>query len=41
MKLLIIEAFFLLGWARILKAIPFAKVAPSLGEHMGETSFYL
>ena len=39
MKLLIIEAFLLLGRARILKAIPFAKVAPSLGQHMGETSF--
>ena len=39
MKLLFIEAFFFLGWARILKKIPFSKVAPSLGEHMGETSF--
>ena len=39
MKLIIIEAFILLGRARILKAIPFAKVAPSLGKHMEETSF--
>ncbi|MEH7226488.1 lasso peptide biosynthesis B2 protein [Bacillus sp. JJ1566] len=38
-KLLFIEAFFLLAWARILKAIPFSKVAPSLGEPMQETSY--
>ncbi|PZD97716.1 lasso peptide biosynthesis B2 protein [Paenibacillus sambharensis] len=37
MKLLMIEAFFCLGWARILKAAPFAKVAPSLGIPMEET----
>lgn len=37
-KLLFIEAFLFLGWARILKLIPFSKVAPSLGEHMKETS---
>lgn len=36
--LLFMEAFWFLGWARILKSIPFAKVAPSLGEEMGETS---
>lgn len=28
-----------LGWARILKSVPFSKVAPSLGDHMNETSF--
>lgn len=35
---LLIEAFIYLGWARILKMMPFYKVAPSLGTHMGETS---
>lgn len=37
-KLLFIEAFILLGWARILKSRPFSKVAPLLGEHMNDTS---
>jgi hypothetical protein len=37
-KLLILESFFLLGWARILKSMSFSKVAPSLGEFMKETS---
>jgi hypothetical protein len=37
-KLLIIEALFYLGWARILKALPFSKVAPSLGIQMKETT---
>ena len=37
-KILLIEAFLYLGWARILKMKPFAKVAPSLGDHMNETS---
>jgi hypothetical protein len=32
--LLLIEAYFFLGWARILKIFPFAKVALSLGDHM-------
>lgn len=36
-KLLFMEAFFYLGWARLLKALPFAKVAPSLGIRMMET----
>ncbi len=39
-KLLLLEALILLGWARILKSITFSKVAPSLGEHMHETSFF-
>ncbi|PFR30914.1 stage V sporulation protein S [Bacillus cereus] len=39
MKLLFVETFFLLGWARILKMIPFSKVAPSLGEKDVETGF--
>lgn len=38
-KLLLLEAFFLLGWARILKSRSFSKIAPSLGEQMKETSF--
>jgi hypothetical protein len=39
MKLLLIEAFLYLGWARYLKMISFKKVAPSLGEQMRETTF--
>lgn len=35
---LLLEAFFYLGWARILKVKPFSKVAPALGEHMKETT---
>lgn len=36
-KKLYAEAFFYLGWARILKLIPFARVAPRLGTRMAET----
>lgn len=36
-KLLFIEAFLFLGWARILKMIPFSKVASTLGVQMVET----
>jgi hypothetical protein len=36
-QFLLIEAFFFLGWARVLKSLPFAKVAPTLGERMDET----
>lgn len=39
-KLLFIEAFILLGWARILKMIPFSKLAPTLGSHMEETTYH-
>ncbi|WP_137790998.1 lasso peptide biosynthesis B2 protein [Bacillus sp. E(2018)] len=39
MKKLIIEAYVQLGWSRILKSIPFAKVAPNLGKFMEETEF--
>lgn len=35
--LLILEAFFFLGLACILKSMPFSKVAPTLGIHMDET----
>ncbi len=38
MKWLLVEAYFYLGLARILKLLPFAKVAPSLGIQMEETS---
>ena len=40
-KQLLVEAFFLLGWARILKSMSFSKIAPSLGEHMNETSLII
>ena len=36
-KSIFIEAFFYLAWARILKAVPFSKVAPTLGAYMNET----
>ncbi|WP_219375252.1 lasso peptide biosynthesis B2 protein [Bacillus mycoides] len=36
-KLLFLEAFIFLGWARVLKSITFSKVAPSLGDYMNET----
>lgn len=34
---LVWEAYVHLGWARILKAMPFAKIAPGLGTPMYET----
>lgn len=37
-KFLLLEAFFYLGWARILKSMRFSRVAPTLGVHMDETS---
>ncbi|MEY2192773.1 lasso peptide biosynthesis B2 protein [Neobacillus sp. BF23-41] len=37
-KLLLVEAFIFLGWARVLKSMSFSKVASSLGEQMNETS---
>lgn len=39
MKLMLLEAYVYLAWARILKKLPFSKVAPSLGDHMEETTF--
>jgi hypothetical protein len=39
LKWMLVEAYFLLGWARFLKTLPFAKVAPSLGTKMDETSY--
>lgn len=37
MRRLVWEAYILLGWARIQKAMPFAKIAPGLGTPMVET----
>ncbi len=37
-KLLLIEAFYYLAYGRILKALPFSKVTPMLGERMKESS---
>ncbi|MFF2481815.1 lasso peptide biosynthesis B2 protein [Paenibacillus sp. NPDC058071] len=37
-KLLLLEAYGQLGWARMEKAMPFGKIAPSLGKPMAETS---
>lgn len=34
---LYLEALIFLAWARILKSLPFSKVAPSLGDSMVET----
>ena len=36
-KSMFVEAFLYLAWARILKTIPFSKVAPTLGVFMNET----
>ncbi|GIQ69781.1 hypothetical protein XYCOK13_26050 [Xylanibacillus composti] len=38
-KLLYIEAFYFLGWARVFKMLPFSKVAPALGVYMQETPY--
>ncbi|MBT2758427.1 lasso peptide biosynthesis B2 protein [Mesobacillus foraminis] len=38
MKLLLIEAYILLGYARVLKSVSFSKVTPLLGENWNETS---
>ncbi|AOZ92672.1 lasso peptide biosynthesis B2 protein [Paenibacillus crassostreae] len=38
-KWMFVEAYFYLAWGRVLKLLPFSKVAPSLGSHMKETSF--
>lgn len=38
-KLLYMEAFVLLGWARVMKSIAFSRIVPYLGEYMKETSF--
>jgi hypothetical protein len=38
-KLLYLEAYLLLGWARVLKCVPFSILSHTLGEEMAETSF--
>jgi hypothetical protein len=40
MRKLLVEAFIYLGWARILKGMPFSKVAPSLGNRMEEGPYH-
>lgn len=40
-KWLLMESYLYLGWARILKALPFSRIAPSLGDQMAETTFTL
>ncbi|WP_418792211.1 lasso peptide biosynthesis B2 protein [Phosphitispora sp. TUW77] len=40
-KLLFIEAYLYLGWARFLVYLPFSWVAPYLGEQMRESPFCL
>jgi hypothetical protein len=37
-KRLLVEAFYYLAWARILKSLPFSRIAPSLGSQMEETT---
>lgn len=39
LKMLLLEAYLSLAWARFLKLMPFSKVAPSLGKEMLETTF--
>lgn len=39
LQLMFVEAYFSLAWGRLFKLLPFAKVAPTLGEHMRETSY--
>ncbi|QHW30851.1 lasso peptide biosynthesis B2 protein [Paenibacillus rhizovicinus] len=38
-RLLLIESVLYLGWARILKSLPFRWVSPSLGRWMAETTY--
>ncbi|MDQ0975354.1 hypothetical protein QFZ31_005232 [Neobacillus niacini] len=38
-KMLLIEAYILLAWARLIKILPFSKAVPYLGVSMKETSF--
>ncbi|MEH7493788.1 lasso peptide biosynthesis B2 protein [Neobacillus niacini] len=39
MRNLLIEAYILLAWARVLKSFPFSRVSPFLGSQMSETTF--
>ncbi|AXI10763.1 lasso peptide biosynthesis B2 protein [Oceanobacillus sp. 143] len=38
-KTLLFESYIYLGLARILKGLPFSRVAPSLGDQMAETAY--
>jgi Transglutaminase-like superfamily len=38
-RVMLLEAYLLLGWARVLKYLPFSKIAPSLGEFMTESTY--
>ena len=40
-KKLLLEAFFYLGWGRLLKLLPFSRIAPSLGQQKVETTYSL
>ncbi|MEH7112169.1 lasso peptide biosynthesis B2 protein [Neobacillus niacini] len=40
-KKILLEAFIFLGWARILKLLPFRKIFPTLGTKLEETPYYL
>ncbi|GGI95733.1 lasso peptide biosynthesis B2 protein [Paenibacillus hunanensis] len=39
MRRLMLEALIALAWGRVLKQLPFARVSPSLGDYMKETSY--
>jgi hypothetical protein len=38
-KMLFTEAFIFLAWARLMKVIPFRRLAPMLGNHMNESTY--
>jgi hypothetical protein len=38
-KFLLLEAYFYLGWSRILKSLPFRKLVPQLGTYMNESPY--
>jgi hypothetical protein len=38
-KWMFFETMILLGWGRLLKLVPFSKIAPKLGEQMTETPY--
>lgn len=38
MKVLLLEAYFYLMWARVMKKLPFIKISRNLGTYMEETS---
>jgi hypothetical protein len=40
-KKIMLEAFLFLGFARILKLLPFSKISPTLGNKLEETPYHL